>query len=91
MHEYMSASDLFVSCLKRLLAGKTLSSRHPARCFSSPCVVIQTLGRLKNLDFTQSMFVRLLKVAWISTILKVLVDLAEGKPPFIPVVLNFGL
>ena len=37
------------------------------------------LGGCGLRSLSQSLFVRLLKVAWISTILKVLVDLAEGE------------
>ena len=46
------------------------------------------LGGCGLISLSQSLFVRLLKVAWISTILKVLVDLAEGESHFILVVLN---
>ena len=44
-------------------------------------IAISTLDQLRSLS--QSLFVRLLKVTWISTILKVLVDLAEGESHFI--------
>ena len=47
---------------------------------------ISTLEELGSLS--QSQFVRLVKVTWISTILKVLVDLAEGESRFILLVLN---
>ena len=42
------------------------------------------------LEELRQMFVRFLKVAWICTILKVLVDLAEGESRFILVVLDIG-
>ena len=47
---------------------------------------ISTLEELGSLS--QSQFVRLVKVTWISTILKVLVDLAEGESRFILLVLT---
>ena len=63
--------------------------RQEADSYTSSNIVNIAIGTLEELrSLSQSLFLRLLKVAWISTILKVLVDLAEGESRFILVVLN---
>ena len=74
--------NLHVGRAKYNTKKKYWGKRHIATASSPPPITvivkiaISTLEELRSLS--QSLFVRLLQVAWICTILKVLVDLAEG-------------